>query len=351
MKTALAVKLALYRFFSTYPGKKIFRLFSFGVKVSNLGNGKKPKKYPFIVAITADTESGYVDKNQRRIWQKETPEAFPGYYCGLRNLMDIFDKHKIKTTFFLSTQCFSSIGKESKKIKKALKDITKKGHELGLHMHPDSDFALQKKLSRKFNATSAFFYKYEDKVKIIKTAIKIIGEHLGKNISKNIISFRWGNWALDSGAARALNTLGFKIDSSATPGIKGHTRDTSKYDWSRVKRHYPWKLSIKDYKKTNHNNSKIMEIPIATFDFFGFTMRADPVNSVLLNKAFTEYYRKADRFKKPFPFVVITHSPEATTKDGGPTRTLNDLDSFISFAKKHPDVKFATLHDIYNSIR
>ena len=204
-------------------------------------------------------------------------------------------------------------------------------------------------MSKRFNATSAFFYKYDEQFKIIKTAMRLAEEHLGKDIAKKIISFRWGNWALDSKGAKALNKLGFKIDSSATPGIKGHTYDGMKYDWSRVNTHYPWKLSTTDYQAINHKNSKIIEMPIATFGFFGFKLKADPVYYVLLHKAFMEYYRKADRSKKPFPFVVITHSPEATYSDGKPTRTLKYLDWFISFAKKYSDARFVTLREAYKS--
>jgi hypothetical protein len=74
-------------------------------------------------------------------------------------------------------------------------------------------------------------------------------------------------------------------------------------------------------------------------------MRADPVNSILLNKSFIKYYHNADRSKKPFPFVVITHSSEATTIEGKSTQVLRDLDGFISYAKKYRDVKFITLID------
>src|SRR3989338_1391278 len=285
----LKLKLFLYRIFSTYIGRCILRLFSFGVNV-NLGREKKEKKFPFIVAITTDTESGYVDKDERRVWQKENPNAFIGYYHGIRNLMGVFEKHKIKTTFFLSTQCFSSKGEEYKKISKELGNLIKNGHEMGLHLHPDSDFALQEKLGRKFSATSAFFYDYGEKLEMIKAAKEIIKENLGKECEKKIVSFRWGNWALDSDGAKALNESGFKIDSSAVPGIRGHINDTMKYDWSSVNRHYPWKLSTANYLATNNSNSNITEIPIATFSFFCLELRADPVNSVLLNKAFIEYY-------------------------------------------------------------
>lgn len=344
MKPLLKIKLLLYRFFSANFGRLMLNAISFGIKVHNLGQKKGGKCY-FLVAITVDTESGYVDKDGRRVWQREKPKAFEGYHHGIRNLLSVFDRHKLKGTFFLSTQCFSAEGKERALIDKQLKNLIKNKHELGLHLHPDSDSALQKKLGRKFNATSAFFYGYNEKHSIIKAAKGLIKENLGKKIENGIISFRWGNWALDSDGVKALDNLGFKIDSSAVPGIKGHFSDTMKYDWSSVSRHYPWKLSTTDYKATSHNNSKIIEMPIATFDFFGATLRADPVNSILLNRAFMEYYKKADRSEKPFIFVVLTHSSEATMKNGKRTKALQDLENFIIFSKKCGDVKFVTLKE------
>ena len=76
-------------------------------------------------------------------------------------------------------------------------------------------------------------------------------------------------------------------------------------------------------------------------------IRADPIYSVLLNKAFTEYYQKSDRSKKPFPFVVMTHSSESTLKEGGMTQAVLDLDRFISYAKKYDNVEFVTLKEAY----
>jgi peptidoglycan/xylan/chitin deacetylase (PgdA/CDA1 family) len=345
MSMKLESKLFLYRFFKTKAGRMLLKSLGVFVSVKNLFSFNKAKNHPFLVAITVDTESGYVEKNERRVWQRENPEVYIGYYCGIKNLLDIFKKHNVKATFFLSTNCFSSKGSDNIQIKKVLKDAIELGHEIGLHLHPDSDIALQKKLGKTFNATSAFFYSYEEKFKLIKAAKSLIEENLGKDIARKLVSFRWGNWALDSEGAKALNKLGFSIDSSATPGIKGHTKDNMKFDWSKVKRHYPWKLSTTDYQSTDNDNSGIIEIPIATFDLFGVKLRADPLNSVLLDKAFEEYYNKADRSKSPFPFVVITHSPEATTKEGKYTQTLVDLDRFISFAKKYDNVKFVTLED------
>ena len=189
MKIKLRIKLFLYRFFSTSFGKVLLKLLTFGVKIKNFGGNINQKNYPFLIIITVDTESGYVARNERRIWQKENPKAFIGYYCGIRNLMKIFNRHNVKATFLVSTNCFSSKGKEYNQIKQELNAVIKEGHEIGLHLHPDSDLSIQKKISKKFEATSAFFYSYQEKLEIVKAAKELIKQHLGIRIAEKLPFF------------------------------------------------------------------------------------------------------------------------------------------------------------------
>ena len=221
--------------------------------------------------------------------------------------------------------------------------MLKEGHEIGLHMHPDSDLALQSSLGKKFHSTSAKFFSSEEINELIVEGKRLIKKHLGVDV----ISFRWGNWALNTDAVSALEKNGFKIDSSATPGIKGHQNDGMSYDWSNTALNYPWKLSAIDYQNTSHQNSNVIEIPIATFNFFGVRLRADPANSALLSASFEHYYKNADRSKKSFIFVVISHSIEATYEDGSSTKVVKAMEEFITHSKKHNDAKFMGLADAY----
>ncbi len=373
----LPLKLAAYRFLSTGLGQGILKIASVGITAGNLKapyfserkfskkehfkkntkSDKEPPKSqikPFLIAITVDTESGYVLPSERRVWQKESPHAYQGYYAGIKNLREIFNRHKIKATFFLSTNCFAAKGQEYKKIIAELKLAIKEGHEIGLHLHPDSDQALQKRLGKAFPATSCSFYDERQLLGFITISKELIGKHLGEGAKKNIGSIRWGNWALDAEGARAIVKAGLKADSSATPGIKGHSDDGRKFDWSRCYEHYPWTLNTDDYQsspaQTDKGNAKAqtLEMPIATFSFFGITLRADPQYSILLNAALDSYYADADRSVHPFPFVAITHSSEATAKDGGPTRAAKDLERFIIHAKRYGDVEFTTITDARN---
>ncbi len=341
MKLIYDLKIRAYRFANTILGKSILRLLSGFVYVDNLEKTSSKIKHPFIIALTIDTESGYVEKNDHRIWQKQAPEAYIGYYKGIENWRKLLSKHNVKATFFLSTNCFSAKGTEFNKIIKQLKLLLKEGHEIGMHMHPDSDLALQAKLNKKFDATSARFYNEKEIDNLIKTGKRLIKKYLNINVS----SFRWGNWALNTYAVKALSKNRFKVDSSATPGIKGHQSDEMSYDWIKAKQHYPWKLSFNDYQNTNHQNSNVLEIPIVTFNFLGFKLRADPANSALLQACFDYYYKNADRSKKPFIFVAISHSIESTHLDGSKTKIIDVMEEFLNYAKKFNDVKFLTLNN------
>lgn len=353
MKAFYYLKIKLYNFFNTSIGKSLLTLLSKFVYVKNLGKTKKAenkKNKKFLIAITIDTESGYLNINNERVWQKSKPDAYIGFYKGIENWRKLLNKYNVKSTFFISTNCFNAEGNNLTKITKQISLLDKENHEIGLHLHPDSDLALQNKLKRKFDYTSARFYKFNQIKSFLTAGKNLIAENIAKELSKKIISFRWGNWALDTNAVKALQETGFKIDSSAVPGIKGHINDGMYYDWSRADEHYPWHLSLKDYQNTKDQNSKVLEIPIATFNFLGLTLRADPVYTVLLKAAFDYYYKNADRSKKPFVFVVMSHSIEGTRNDGTITRVIDDMEEFIRYSKKLYDVEFVTLKEACNKL-
>ena len=347
------LKIGLYNILNKPLGKKSLKLLSKSITVKNLKRNKefinksKASQKKFLISITIDTESGYVKKNNERVWQKDNPEAYIGYFKGIENWRNLLNKYNVKSTFFLSTNCFSAKDDELFKTENQLRLLLKEKHEIGLHLHPDSDLALQMSLKERFQNTSAKFYDYNQINKFVRTS----GQLIQKNIKINPTSFRWGNWALNTDAVKALQENGFRVDSSATPGIKGHLNDGMHYDWSKVSEHYPWSLSLKNYQDTKNQNSKILEIPIATFSFMGITLRADPVYSELLKAAFDYYYRNADRSKKPFVFVVISHSIESTHEDGSPTQIIKDMEEFIKHAGQFSDVEFITINESYNRIK
>lgn len=283
-------------------------------------NTKKGEK---TVAITVDTESGFLDKNNARVWMKDKPDAFVGYINGVKNIMDLGDKYNVKFTFLLSTQCFSAPKNVSEKICKAINEAYCKGHEIGLHLHPKEDTCLQNFLDKKLQYTASSFYEEEEIDSMIKASKEIIKNYLGKEIHKNLKSFRWANWALDERVFSVLERNGFYVDSSICPRIKGHMNDDRKYDWTGVRTNYPFSIT-----------DTLLEVPITTFWFLG-NKRTDPIWGELL----FECTRKASQI------VVMTHTSECTYSNGKPTYVLDNLEKFIITAKKN-NFQFLTLKEI-----
>ena len=331
----------MYRFFNSRFGNPILKSLGKYIYVNNLNKKKTRNKYPFHISITIDTESGYIKKNDQRVWQKSNPKEYIGYYKGIENWRNLLNKYDINATFFLSTNCFSAEKKILEKIKTQLKLLIKEGHEIGLHIHPDSDLALQKITKQKYKYTSAKYYSKKELNTIISVSKKLIKNHLGI-VPKSI---RWGNWALNTNSVDILEKNKFILDSSATPGIKGHKNKPNEYNWSISKSPHPWYLSKKNYQKIKKPFSNVLEIPISTFKFFGKTLRADPANLELLKSSFDYYSKNVDRSTKPYCFVIISHSNESTHKNGTTTKVISTMDEFIKHVIRNKNTKFVTLID------
>lgn len=353
MKVNRYVKAVIYQLLNTRLFNSLLNVVSpYLITVKNFNNKfSNNTKSPFLVAITVDTESGFVNSNESRLWANENPKAFQGYYHGTNNWREIAKGNDIKITFLLCTQCFNSEGNEYEKIIKQLKQAYREGHEIGFHLHPKNDYALQKYLDKSLNYTSARFYDYESMKEMLNAGRELIRENLGDEIADNVISFRWGNWGLNSSAVKALQDTGYKVDTSACPQIKGHQNGEMFYDWSNVDYRYPWILSLEDYQSIKEQNSSVIELPIATFKFFNTYFRADPALGSLLINAFDYYYEHADRSKKSFVFVINSHSSEGTYRNGKPTKIIDTMNKFIKHAKLFDDVVFVTLRDTYEKYR
>ncbi len=335
-------KLLAYRFGLTRTGAQLIRGASSILLSIPFLKRHGESKFPFYVCVTVDTEAGYVAKDQERIWQHRAPKAYQGFTAGIDHWLQLAEKNKVPLTFLLSTHCFSAPPESLSKINKLLKKVVK-DHELGLHMHQNSDNALQDKLKKPLSKAGARYYSTDDQIEMLSASKQLIADNLGPDAAKEVKSFRWGVWSLSTESVSALEKTGFNLDSSAVPGIKGHTSDDMAYDWTKVKTHDPWYMSRTDYQDTKSQDSSILQIPVATFDFLGMK-HANPAWGELLIPVFDQYMRQANRSKKPFVFVVLSHSCEANYENGWPTPIVETMDAFIKHAKQN-GAQFLTLQE------
>lgn len=299
--------------------------------VPELARPSRAPRHPMVVSVTIDTEGGYVGEDESRIWQGAAPDAFEGYVHGIPNLLHVLERYGAKATFLVSPHGLSSKGATFAAVEGALARIVAGGHEIGLHLHPASDRAIHAKVGRTFGETSARYLSRQDK----EDAVRAGRDLLAAATPADLVSFRWGNWGLDEDGARVVADAGFRIDSSAVPGLRDRkVLRRPRFDWSAHSSHEPWTIA-----------PGLQEIPIATFRWLGTRLRADPLYGPLLSAGFDAYLERAPRCDAPFRFVLMTHSTEATRRDGSPTRVLASLDAFLAKIHVRNDVVFAPLRD------
>lgn len=322
------LKELLYRAACTRPGVAALERIGRFIEVPELGVPAAPR-HPLDLVVTIDTEGGYVADDERRVWQGREPNAFQGYVDGVRNVLAVLARHAIKATFLVSPHGLSATGEALLAVERVLTRIVSAGHEIGLHLHPTSDRATTGALGRTFSSPSARGLSKEDRIALLTTGRRLLEGRAGVKLA----SFRWGNWALDRASAADVAEAGFRFDSSAVPRLRDKRAD--RFDWSGTGDRTPWTIA-----------PGLLEVPIATFRIGTSWLRADPLYGPLLDRAFDHYRERAPRASAPFPFVVMTHSTEATYRDGAPTRALADLDRFLAHALAHDDVRAVRLDGV-----
>lgn len=296
------------------------------------------KNKPFYIILTIDTESGLTEKSEKRLWQVDNPDLFEGYYYGIKNWLKLLNKHKIKATFLLSSQCFSAKGNNRILIKKELSKLIQHCHELGYHLHPRSDHALEKEIGKYLKYTSSKFYSENEIDIMLQSARKLLIKNFGEKINNKIVSFRWGNFGLQNHAIKPLTNNGFMIDSSAIPNIKKHIHDDMYCDWKYINYSMPFK-----FKNTN-----LLEIPITTFSILNKIFAVEFIYNTILFNVLNKYRSVNNKTRVPIFFVILSHSSEATYINSQPTKIIKAAEKFIKYSKQYRNISFITLKEAYD---
>lgn len=137
--------------------------------------------------ITIDTEAWHGDSPiDRLIWGKNSDGEH-----GLAYLIDLIEKHGVKAIFFLDfAECWD-YGED--KIQEVADYIIKRGHTIGVHIHPahmadsDKDFLWQYSLSEQENIISRVTAQYRDIVGCDPKYFRV-GKYAANNQTLNIIA-------------------------------------------------------------------------------------------------------------------------------------------------------------------
>ncbi len=155
------------------------------------------------VLISIDTEAPCGSDPVTHLIYGETRAGVRG---GIEKLMDIFEENGVVGLFFVDLAEAWDYGRE--KISDVMKCIDKRGHEVGVHIHPDHMLDVKRRY--------LWQYTKEEQRKMIFQCTALYEECLGKMP----LSFRAGRYGANNDTLEILNEFNYKYDMSMFHGKK-----------------------------------------------------------------------------------------------------------------------------------
>ena len=214
-----------------------------------------------------------------------------GREYGINHIMNILDLYKIKGLFFVDIAEAWEYGEDA--VKKVLMDIDKRGHDVGVHLHPDR---MADKARRYL-----WQYSYSEQYDLIKKCTAFYIETLKKKPK----SFRAGRYGANTDTIDILSKLGYEIDMSMYYGMKKRCQIDGKYE------------TVNCIKRMG----SVLEIPVTvfkSFDLFGY-VRFDKIDESMPLGEFRYVLNKAEQensvdiisfFMHSFSFMNWRSNPE-----------------------------------------
>ncbi len=190
-----------------------------------------------------------------------------GKEYGISFLMDYFDQEDITALFFVDIPEVCDHGEE--KIRKILLDITSRGHDVGVHVHPDH--------MADINRRYLWQYTYEEQYEIIARCT----EFYEKTLKKAPLSFRAGRYGANNDTIEVLKKLGYQYDMSQFY-FSRYCKIDPPVTWNRV---------------VSYGDSQLKEVPVTTVKSFStpFYERNDQIDSGRIPSEFRRFMREIQR--------------------------------------------------------
>jgi len=185
-------------------------------------------------------------------WKRSQPLTFNSVTFGIPLILrPIWDKFGIKPVYFVSPEVV-----ENDKCCRVFKEEIKKGAEIGTHLHSEY-VEPQKKYDDIAGTASNEFpcFAYDAEVEAAK--IKNLTELIEKKIGVKPVSYRGARYGADLDTIKALEKLGYNVDSSIAPDTDW--RSVGGPDHSHAMKQ-PYFISRTDYYAAG--DMKILEVPI-----------------------------------------------------------------------------------------
>jgi peptidoglycan/xylan/chitin deacetylase (PgdA/CDA1 family) len=150
---------------------------------------------PAEIYLTIDTEDDYFT-----VPHMLTGEGIGEDY-GAYGILDILDRHNLRATWFVNVY-EAHRHEDPTTVEQLVKAVAERGHEVALHTHPSEDLELYSR--------PLYWFDAEQQKEILGYGAELIEKWTGRHP----ISFRAGGYVLNDETFDALESLGFRIDSS-----------------------------------------------------------------------------------------------------------------------------------------
>ncbi len=186
------------------------------------------------IIITLDTE---MDADIH--WKKKEPVEFSSVLRGIPEIYrPLWDKHNICPIYFVSPEVV-----ENDECCEVLKGEIENGAVIGAHLHPEYIEPEREQISNiETEKFPCFGYTYE----IEKEKLKNLRDLIRLKLGYDPIWYRAARFGADEDTMKILEELGFKYDSSFTPGIDWSSKGGP--DYSKISIN-PFKINGRDIKE------------------------------------------------------------------------------------------------------
>lgn len=244
-----------------------------------------------------------------------------GRLCGIDLIMDLLDEYHIKGLFFVDIAEAWDYGED--RIAGVLRHIKERGHDVGVHIHPDH-------MADK-NRLFLSEYKREEQFEIIKKCTLFYESVLGDKP----LAFRAGKYGANRDTLDILAELGYKVDFSEFYGQK----------WCHID---PPVAKVNVQKLDNG----LIEIPVTSYVSFnvGKYMRHDKMDC---GQSVSEFATLFDKLKKNNNDIAVMFAHSFSLIDWRRTpnapkykaKLRNRLQSQLDYVRKDKDIRYLSLGD------
>lgn len=158
------------------------------------GSSAEPQA-PAEIYLTIDTEDDYFAKPHQL-----TGEGIGEEY-GAYGILDILDRYGLLATWFINVY-EAHRHDDPTTVERLVKAIHERGHEIALHTHPSEDLEMYSR--------ALYWFTADQQKEILGYGADLIEKWTGSAP----VSFRAGGYVLNDETFEALESLGFRIDSS-----------------------------------------------------------------------------------------------------------------------------------------